>query len=504
MYETKKEVEKGEITYREIFEKANVGIFILDSKTGKILGTNQRASETTGYSTEELINRHPAIISSLNPCFTKEDADNKIRLAATEGNQIFEWEVKRKDGTIHWVEVSCAIANIGGNERVLGFFQEIDDRKKTENLLQKSEANLRSMFNHTEVAFILLDKCFTVLSFNETANRWAELAFGVQIAEGANLISIIVEDRQQESIEIFSKIIEGNAIDHEVNYQLKDDSVEWFRVRNNPVRDSKGNVIGICLSATNITFRKNSEAENEKLTKDLIQRNKDLEQFAYIVSHNLRSPVANIIGLTEVLYNTEIEHAEEKQINRELSATAKQLDKVIKDLNQILQLKRAEYVNKELVSFTELVVDVQISIDNLIRKEEVTFICDFIRADKILTIKSYMHSIFFNLISNSIKYRQPHVNPVIKIRSLRTGNKLQLIFNDNGLGINVEKKGEQVFGLYKRFHSHVEGKGMGLFMVKTQVETLGGKISIKSEINKGTEFIIEFENESKPLHNDES
>lgn len=504
MGETKKEGEKGEITYREIFEKANVGIFILDIRTGKILGTNQRASEITGYSLEELIDKHPAIISSLNPCFTKEDADEKIRLAATKGNQVFEWEVKRKDLSIRWVEVSCAIANIGGIERVIGFFQEIDDRKKTENLLQKSEANLRSMFNHTEVAFILLDKYFTVLSFNETANRWAELSFGVQITEGANLISLIDKDRQKESVEIFSRIIAGNAIDHEVNYRLKDDSLEWFRVRNNPVRDSNGSVIGICLSATNITVRKNSEAENEKLTKDLIQRNKDLEQFAYIVSHNLRSPVANIIGLTEVLYTLDIEQAEVKQITMELSGTAKQLDNVIKDLNQILQLKRSENVKKEIVSFTELVVDIQISIDNLIRKEEATFVCDFVQEDKILTIKSYMHSIFFNLISNSIKYRQPHVNPVIIIKSVTAGKKIQLFFKDNGLGINVEKKKEQVFGLYKRFHSHVEGKGMGLFMVKTQVEALGGKITIKSEINEGTEFMIEFENEPKYYDNNES
>jgi PAS domain S-box-containing protein len=492
----KKRTGNSEITYREIFEKASDGIFILDITTGEILNTNQRASAITGYSMEELLNAHPALISSLNPGFTKKDADKKIWLAATKGNQIFEWEVKRKDHSIHWVEVSCTIANIGGYERVIGFFHEINDRKKIETLLQKSEANLRSMFNHTEVAFMLLDNSFTILSFNETADRWAELWVGVRMVEGANLISLISKDRQKEFADVMNKILAGNAIDHEIYYQLKDGSVEWYRVRNNPVRDINGTVIGICLSAANITVRKFSEMENEKLTKDLIQRNKDLEQFAYIVSHNLRAPVANIIGLTEVLYNMEIEQAEEKQMTCDLITTVKQLDNVIKDLNQILQLQRTENVKKEKVSFTELVADIQVSIDTIIRKEEVNFICDFIQADTILTLKSYMHSIFFNLISNSIKYRQMHISPVIKITSVRRGNKVQLIFKDNGLGIDLEKKGEQVFGLYKRFHSHAEGKGMGLFMVKTQVETLGGKITIKSEINKGTEFIIEFENES--------
>ena len=109
------------------------------------------------------------------------------------------------------------------------------------------------------------------------------------------------------------------------------------------------------------------------------------------------------------------------------------------------------------------------------------------------TLKSYIHSIFYNLISNSIKYRQPQIPCLIKIESHLHDKKLQLAFTDNGLGIDLEKQGDQIFGLYKRFHPHLEGKGMGLFMVKAQVEKLGGKISVSSKVNKGTEFKIEFE-----------
>jgi signal transduction histidine kinase len=104
-----------------------------------------------------------------------------------------------------------------------------------------------------------------------------------------------------------------------------------------------------------------------------------------------------------------------------------------------------------------------------------------------------LYSIFYNLIHNSIKYRQPGLPCVIQIRSRLLKEGVQLVFKDNGIGIDLKKRGEQVFGLYKRFHPAIEGKGMGLFMVKTQVEALGGKISISSEPNKGTEFTIEFE-----------
>jgi signal transduction histidine kinase len=118
---------------------------------------------------------------------------------------------------------------------------------------------------------------------------------------------------------------------------------------------------------------------------------------------------------------------------------------------------------------------------------------NFTEAEEIVTIKSYLHIIFFNLISNSLKYRQPTVPPMIKITSRKENDKIVLLFEDNGIGIDLSKVGEHVFGLYKRFHTDkADGKGMGLYMVKTQVESMGGKISISSEVNTGTQFRIEF------------
>jgi signal transduction histidine kinase len=101
--------------------------------------------------------------------------------------------------------------------------------------------------------------------------------------------------------------------------------------------------------------------------------------------------------------------------------------------------------------------------------------------------------VFYNLIVNSIKYRRKDVTLVIEIKSSVTYEHVILSFKDNGLGIDLAKNHDRIFRLYKRFHSHVEGKGMGLFMVKTQIEALGGKINVNSVVNEGTEFIIEFE-----------
>jgi PAS domain S-box-containing protein len=486
-----------EIDYCQIFDKVNQGIFILDIETAKILNANKRATEITGYSVMELINEQPLDISSLNLCFTKRDADETIQLDAANGNQAFECELKRKDGSTHWIEVSYTIANIGGKERGISFFHVIDDRKRAEISLQKSEANLRSIFNNTEISFVLLDKSFSILSFNETAKKRLERIYGVSFKQGVNWVSLISEENKRESNNRLNNVIAGNAVDFETYYEFVDGSVEWYRIWMNPVNDSTNNVIGVCISAANITDEKFSAMEREKLTIDLLRRNKDLQQFAYIVSHNLRAPVANIMGLTHILNNIELEKEEEKQINNEINIIVKKIDEVIQDLNSILQLNNRINEKKVPVSFSELIANIQTAFENLIQKENVQFICDFSETDKLLTLKSYLYCVFLNLISNSIKYRQPSHTPIIEIKSAIVGNKIELHFKDNGLGIDLEKRGNEIFGLYKRFHSHIEGKGMGLFMIKKHVELLGGKVTIKSEVNKGTEFRIEFENELK-------
>jgi signal transduction histidine kinase len=146
---------------------------------------------------------------------------------------------------------------------------------------------------------------------------------------------------------------------------------------------------------------------------------------------------------------------------------------------------------KETVYFDDLLEAIKTSIQNIIVNEHVKFNCSFDNADSIFAIRSYLYSIFYNLISNSIKYRQTAVSPIISIQSRKLEDKIELRFKDNGKGIDLEKNSGQLFGLYKRFDTTMEGKGMGLFMVKTQVEALSGTIKIKSKLGEGTEFVIQ-------------
>jgi len=249
-------------------------------------------------------------------------------------------------------------------------------------------------------------------------------------------------------------------------------------------------------SAELITVNKElqlAEAERIKMVNDLMLRNNILEQFAYIISHNLRSPVANIIGASSALNDADLSADDRDMLNKAINTSILRLDNVVQDLNVILQIKDSTNETKERVVFSDLVNDIKFSIKNLVDKYAVKIECDFSEVDEYFTLKPYLYSIFYNLISNSIKYRNPDIPTLIKIESHYKNNKLQLIFTDNGMGINLKKNQDEIFGLYKRFHPEIEGKGMGLYMVKTQVETLGGTICIKSEENKGTEFVIELE-----------
>jgi len=238
------------------------------------------------------------------------------------------------------------------------------------------------------------------------------------------------------------------------------------------------------------TKQKLAELERNKMVKELTQRNKDLEDFAYIISHNLRAPVANILGASAILKEAVLTIEDEMVLKNGISQSAMKLDSVIKDLNHILDLKTTIGEQQEVVSFPELIRDIKNNINRKTDQKDINISCNFTAIDHLSTSKSYLYSIFYNLISNSIKYRKSDIPVQISISSKRTSTGVELNFTDNGIGIDLPKNGHQLFGLYQRFHHHVEGKGMGLFMVKTQVEALEGTIRVSSKINKGTTFSI--------------
>ena len=240
------------------------------------------------------------------------------------------------------------------------------------------------------------------------------------------------------------------------------------------------------------------EAEVEERTHDLVEYNQQLEQFAFISAHNLRAPVARILGLGNLLNINNNDLKEARMIVDKITVTTEELDRVVKDLNKLLDMRKNSDSVIVPINLVEEIRLIKINMEKEIQDTKAIFIEDFSKGVTLWTVKPYLDSILLNLVSNAIKYRHPNRNPVIRIHSELKDNHFHLTVQDNGLGMDLELYKDKVFTLYHRFHPHIEGKGMGLYLVKTQLTLMGGKIDVASNPNEGTTFYLSFKHNPVP------
>ena len=234
----------------------------------------------------------------------------------------------------------------------------------------------------------------------------------------------------------------------------------------------------------------NRTQELQRTNQELIEHNNQLEQFAFIAAHNLRAPLVRVLGLANLIQMGESEEDKRTALEKLISSTH-DLDQVVKDLNAILNIKR------HTGNFTEVDLHESLTRTKRILEKEIEdtgtkIMHNFSEANKVYAIPPYVESILYNLISNSIKYRDPERTPYVAIKTTHEQEFVCLAVMDNGLGIDLHKYRQNIFSLYKRFHLHVEGKGLGLYLVKTQIEALGGRVEVRSQPNEGTTFHIYF------------
>ncbi|MHC2992161.1 histidine kinase [Pontibacter sp. HJ8] len=239
-----------------------------------------------------------------------------------------------------------------------------------------------------------------------------------------------------------------------------------------------------------------SNAELQQKNRLLTSANFDLDNFVYTASHDLKSPVANIEGLIEILSEAvakeELDRNEINQITGMMKSSLKRFGTTINDLTSLVELDKtsAEEVPEALNIF-ETVETVKQDLDNLIVESEAKI--EVISEDGLLVNfpKKNFKSILYNLLSNALKYRSPERAPAIKVKLEKAEEKTCLTVEDNGLGISPDKQ-DTVFTMFKRLHDHVEGSGLGLYIVKRMVDNAEGEIRVNSKLNVGTTFTIIF------------
>lgn len=220
------------------------------------------------------------------------------------------------------------------------------------------------------------------------------------------------------------------------------------------------------------------------------EQNKKLIDFTYVISHNIRSHVANILGIID-LNETGTEEEREMSWNI-IKQCALGLGATISNLNEIISIQTHHHLPVKRLYLIPELNRMMASVEMLFDKSNTTINYHFDESVFLDTNPAYLESIMLNLFTNAIKYRSPFRSLQIDLSLVSEDGYQILLFKDNGIGINLEKFGDKVFGMYKTFHGNADAKGMGLYIVKTQIEALGGKIEVESEVDVSTTFKVYF------------
>ncbi len=277
-------------------------------------------------------------------------------------------------------------------------------------------------------------------------------------------------------------------LNFENRYITKSGEIVWLAWTSMPL-DNQQLVFAI---AKNITHKKKQEEERNALIAHLSRINDDLKHLTYTASHDLRSPVSNLLSVFNFLDTSKIQDEETVEFIGMLKSASESLKDTLNTYVDALSQKESLNVQVEDLGLNQSLNTVLQSVSSLILDAGVTMNINFTESNTIHFNKAYIESIFLNLITNSIKYARPDIRPVISISSRINNGIKQLIYTDNGLGFDMENVRDKVFGFHQTFHNHHDSKGIGLYLVYNHITSLGGQITIDSKPNEGATFTISF------------
>lgn len=285
--------------------------------------------------------------------------------------------------------------------------------------------------------------------------------------------------------------IHGRSFNIEIKMLTNNNREFWVKAMGKPVYNSERDIVGIRGVFQDIDAAKTKELNLLRTSNIIASQNKRLFNFAHIVSHNLRSHSSNLTLVSELIDT--FDSAEEKlELLDNVKDIAESLNDTIEHLNEIVTIQTSINKIKSEVHFNTILKQVLASINQIVIEGEAKINSNFEALETIPYVPAYMESILLNLITNAIKYKHPERPPVINVKTYHENGKPVLEISDNGVGIDLEKFGHNLFGMYKTFHYNSDAVGIGLFITKNQIEALNGEIKVESTVNKGTVFRIYF------------
>jgi len=299
------------------------------------------------------------------------------------------------------------------------------------------------------------------------------------------------EDHELATNLFFKCGMSGIPFNIEIKMLTANKRAFWVRAIGKPVYNDHKEIIGIRGVFQDIDDEKTKALALQKTLDIIASQNSRLFNFAHIVSHNLRSHTSNLTLITELIDS--MDTVEEKlEMMANIKNISESLNTTITHLNEVVTIQTQTHQNKVDVNFNDILNYVKKSICKIISESKTKFKVDFSELPSLDYIPAYLESILLNLVTNAIKYKHPSRDPEITIKTYIKDQKKYLEVRDNGIGIDMDKYRNKLFGMYQTFHFNKDAVGIGLFITKNQIESLNGQIQVDSKVNEGTNFKIQF------------
>jgi PAS domain S-box-containing protein len=480
-----------------LYEKAipltHLGIWERNLITGEIYW-NQVAREIYETSPEFQPTLDQAFTFYLDQAALKSLFEKAI---ATGNPERGEFQLRTAKGKLKWVKIRMqADGQAAGNGIIYGTIKDISSQRYLVDTLAEREQQFHHAFEYAPIGMALVSPTGEWIRVNKMLCEM--LGYNKEEFISKTFQDITHPDDLDLDLHQMDALLKENIASYsmEKRYYHAEGRIIWVLLSVTLVRDQQNAPLYFVSQIKDVTERRNIEQERDKALEIIQAQNSRLLNFAHIVSHNLRSHTGNIQMITTMI-GMEEDLEERENLISLLGVNAVNLQETLEHLNEVVDTGSAGTQGLKTLNLLNEIDKVKTVLSTSLRQVNAELLIQVMPDIVINSDQSYLESILLNLLTNSIKYRQPDRSLQIAITARVEKNKLVLEIKDNGLGIDLSANGSKIFGMYNTFHGNKDARGLGLFLVKNQVEGLSGTISVKSKPGEGTTFEIVLPNSEK-------
>lgn len=420
----------------------------------------------------------------------------KMLYKVLETGHPMEYEVKNKNKKYYIMRIIPYQVEGSTTSGVVLTFMDISDIKKINvqlkrmaKHLKRSESNLQSLVNNTPDIIVQYDTDLRYMFVTHSAEKMFNIKAEEVIGKSNAEVGLFEDGESKVLDEKLKKVMNtGQPDDFYTSIRFNKQDL-YFYMTLVPERNDDNEIEGLLAIARDITPIKQAEVKLQTKNEELERINTYLDEFVYAIAHDLRTPVASLKNIVTLFKRADTQRKED--LLDLLGKSVSQLDRTLNGLIDIIDAQADGNNNSEVCYFEEVFADIRNELTEMITHADAEFVVNFEEAPTIYYIKSFLYSVMINLVSNAIKYREPDRKLKITISTRIAGNTCILLsVADNGIGIDLDKHGKQIFKPFKRFDTQTEGKGIGLHVIKNMVERNGGKIKVASTPGEGARFDV--------------